>query len=91
MRSLFSLIRILISIEKILKAMLNHMERINLPEEEKEVWMDSYEVMQTYKISRSTLYRWKTSAVLVPSKIGKRDMYLKSDLEEILERGRGKT
>lgn len=88
MRPFLRLIRTIMNIESILNEVLRNLERINPPEKEEEVWMDSFEVMNRYKISRSTLYRWKTQLILVPSRIGKRDLYLKADIEEILKRGR---
>jgi|GEM_PF-3209580 len=50
-----------------------------------EVWLDSFDVRYEYKISKSTLYRWKRDKVLTPaSAIGKKDMYKKSDIEKLL-------
>jgi len=81
------LIHIIVNIEKILNEVLCHIERINLPEKEKEIWMDSYQVRDLFKIHRSTLYRWKTEKFVRPRRVGRKDMYLKSDIEKLLRGG----
>ncbi len=57
-----------------------------------EVWLDSVDVRNQYKISRSTLYRWKRDKVLTPaSAIGKKDMYKRSDIEKLLRKPPGES
>ena len=48
-------------------------------------WLDSYDLMQQFKISRSTLYRWKKNKVLVASCLGRKDMFRKSLIEKSLK------
>ncbi|WP_182995425.1 helix-turn-helix domain-containing protein [Pelobium manganitolerans] len=58
-----------------------------LPKEtndENEVWFDSYDLMKHYKISRTTLYRWRKNKLLTPSYLGQKYMFKKSDIEKIL-------
>jgi hypothetical protein len=48
---------------------------------QEEEWLDNMEVMRLYRISRSTLYRWKIKKLLIPRRVGNRDIYLRRDLE----------
>jgi hypothetical protein len=88
MKQFLRLIHIVINIEKTLSGILSQMERINPPEKEEEIWMDSFEVRSLFKIHRSTLYRWKTEKWLRARRVGRKDMYLKSDIENLLRGNR---
>ena len=44
------------------------------------------EVCSSYGVSRSTLERWKTKGYLIPSKLGGRCKYLKSEIDSILNK-----
>lgn len=50
---------------------------------QKEEWLDSADVMQVFPISRSTLTRWKKRGWVKPQRIGKRDFYLRRDIESL--------
>ncbi|KAF2955839.1 helix-turn-helix domain-containing protein [Marinitoga sp. 38H-ov] len=42
------------------------------------------EVMELFKISAPTIYRWGKKGILKPIKIGKKVFYKKSDIEKLL-------
>jgi predicted DNA-binding transcriptional regulator AlpA len=76
-------------IEKILQVLL-HLE--DLAEqgfqpalENKEEWLDAMDMLQKLHISRSTLYRLKKEGHLVPTKLGKKEFYLFSDVKRTLK------
>lgn len=84
MKHFFCLLHMILNMERILKEILCHLQRINPPEKAEEVWMDSLEVRNLFKIHRSTLYRWKNDKFLTSTRVGRKDMYLKSDIENLL-------
>jgi len=53
---------------------------------QKEEWLDSFDMIQKFHISRSTLHRLKKGGHLVPSKLGKKDVFLLSDVELALRK-----
>lgn len=79
----FKIIEILSKINTSLELILIHLTQID-DEKEEDVWMDAYEVMQLFNIHRSTLYRWKIEKILQPRKLGKKDLYLKSEIEKAI-------
>ncbi|MFD1629008.1 helix-turn-helix domain-containing protein [Pseudopedobacter beijingensis] len=79
----FKIIEILSKINTNLELILIHLTQID-DEKEEDVWMDAYEVMQLFNIHRSTLYRWKIEKILQPRKLGKKDLYLKSEIEKAI-------
>jgi hypothetical protein len=56
----------------------------------REEWLDTFDMLQRFHISRTTLHRLKKSGDLVPSKLGKKDVYLLSDVNLVLAKRRGK-
>jgi DNA-binding transcriptional regulator PaaX len=44
-------------------------------------------MLQKFHISRSTLHRLKKNGDLVPSKLGKKDVFLLSEVEKVLKNG----
>lgn len=48
-------------------------------------WLESHEVLSTFQISRSTLFRWKREGTIKPRRLGKRDFYLRRDLERLFK------
>lgn len=72
---------------KVLLEILIALKSQSLREVQQEEWLDSFEVMRVYKISRSTLYRWKCKELLKPNRIGNRDIYLRRDLEHLFSMG----
>lgn len=84
MRLVLRFFHILLNIERLLQDIKAILQQDVTHLAQQEVWLDSFEVMAQYKISRSTLYRWKRDAVLKPSSLGKKDMFLKSDIERVL-------
>ena len=71
-------LQLLIEILTVLKAQPVH-------QVQQEEWLDSMEVTRLYRISRSTLYRWKCKSILKPQRMGNRDIYLRRDLEHFLK------
>lgn len=45
------------------------------------------EVRLLLKVSRGTLNNWDKNGILKPKRIGRRNYYLKSDIERALEEG----
>lgn len=87
MRSFLRLIYMIRNIEQLLGKILRALEQLQPVVMEEEVWMDSCEVRDFFKIHRSTLYRWRTEALVIPKKVGKKNMYRKSDIVRLLEGG----
>jgi predicted DNA-binding transcriptional regulator AlpA len=52
-----------------------------------EQWLDTFDMLQKFHISRSTLHRLKKNGDLVPSKLGKKDVFLLSEVEKVLKNG----
>ncbi|HCN84247.1 MAG TPA: hypothetical protein DIT07_11610 [Sphingobacteriaceae bacterium] len=76
-----SILRILIDIRNLLT------ERRNPgPVIQQEAWLDSCDIRNIYKISKSTLYRLKKAKILNPSSLGGKDMYCRSEIEKIFQR-----
>ena len=46
------------------------------------------EVAELLNVTKPTLWRWEKAGYLVPKKVGKRVLYLKSDVERMLQKGR---
>ncbi len=46
--------------------------------------LDSWDVRNEYNISKSTLYRLKKNQVLKPKCLGKKDFYLRADVERAI-------
>lgn len=81
MMHFFKLVDIILNIENLLRQILEALHNIeskNVSDEK--AWMDSYEVRSYFNIHRSTLYRWKKEKILCPSRIGRKDMYLRTDV-----------
>ena len=49
--------------------------------------MTREEVAKLFKVDVSTLWRWKKTGYLVPNEVGSRCLYLKSDVERMLQKG----
>lgn len=79
----FKILEVLTNINKKLELILIHLTQIDTEKEEDE-WLDSYEVMRLFNIHRSTLYRLKIEKILQPRKLGKKDLYLKSEIEKAI-------
>lgn len=52
-----------------------------------EQWLDTSDMLKKFHISRSTLHRLKKNGDLVPSKLGKKDVFLLSEVEKVLKGG----
>ncbi len=55
------------------------------PQPEKE-YLSRDEVCEMLKVSKPTLHNWAKEGVLIPLKIGNRVLYLKSEIEDSLNR-----
>ena len=53
--------------------------------------MSRKEAAEKLRVSVHTLWRWARDGYLVPKRIGRRVLYLKSDVERIIMRGYGET
>lgn len=61
-------------------------EGLRKPEETKgKEYLTIREVLANYKVSRSTLFRWRRTGFLKPRIFGPRSLYLKSELEKVCE------
>lgn len=78
----FKILEVLTNINKKLELILIHLTQIDAEKEDE--WLDSYEVMRLFNIHRSTLYRLKIEKILQPRKLGKKDLYLKSEIEKAI-------
>ncbi len=73
--------------------MLREINAIREEEQEKlkkidgETYMTRQEVMSILRRSYSTLVKWKRCGYLVPIKFGNKNLYRKSDVLKLLERG----
>lgn len=54
-------------------------------EEAKDETITSSELMKRYHVSNVTLWRWKKSGILVPVKIGSKNLYKMSDVKKLLK------
>lgn len=65
-------------------------EAINIGRKQKipESYLTQKEVAEKLNVSENTLWRWKKTKYLVPSKVGNSVYYKLSDIEKLLE-GRG--
>ncbi|MBU0695428.1 MAG: helix-turn-helix domain-containing protein [Bacteroidetes bacterium] len=72
-------------IRSLLVEMLAFKKQQSVQQNYQEEWLDSYEVMRLYRISRSTLYRWKQRELLHPNKIGNRDIFLRREVERLFQ------
>ncbi len=50
-------------------------------------FLTSEEVMRIVRVKKVTLWRWAKEKYLVPVKVGKSNLYRKSDVQRITERG----
>ena len=50
--------------------------------------MTLQEVAELLNVTKPTLWRWKKAGYLVPKTVGKRVLYLKSEVEQMLQKGR---
>ena len=53
-----------------------------------EGYLPKKEVMEKFGVSASTLWHWSKDGYLVPSKLGNKVLYRKSDIEDMLRRKR---
>ena len=67
--------------EEILKELAEGM-----PKTEEIEWIEEQEVMDWLKISRSTLYRWRSARIIMYSKMGKRPLYPKQLIQKYIVR-----
>lgn len=70
---------------KLLSELLGVLQQRPLVDHQQEEWLDSTEVMLLFKISRSTLLRWKNKGWVKPHQLGKRDYYLRRDIVSLLK------
>lgn len=49
--------------------------------------MTREEVAKLFNVTKPTLWRWKKTGYLVPKEVGSRCLYLKSDVERMLQKG----
>lgn len=54
------------------------------PASEAEPFLSSNEVLRLLKIGRTTLWRWNKEGLINPFKVGKKLMYRKSELDNLL-------
>ncbi|MBO6034001.1 MAG: helix-turn-helix domain-containing protein [Prevotella sp.] len=60
---------------------LKEAERKSMVEDER---ISQTEVEKTLGVTSATLWRWAKSGYLVPKKVGRKNIYLKSDIDRIL-------
>ena len=67
-----------------LKAFADHLiagqQVSKMPESEEEEMMTRQQVMDYLKIKSTTLFNWKKKGILMPSTVGRKVFYLKSDI-----------
>ena len=51
-------------------------------------FLSKKEVMEKFGVSASTLWHWSKAGYLVPTKLGNKVLYRKSDIEDVLRRKR---
>lgn len=61
---------------------LKEAERKSMVEDER---ISQTEVEKTLGVTSATLWRWAKSGYLVPKKVGRKNVYLKSDIDRILQ------
>ncbi len=71
-------------INELRKVLLEELKNIQ-PQPEKE-YLSRDEVCEMLKVSKPTLHNWAKEGVLIPFKIGNRVLYLKSEIEDSLNR-----
>ena len=49
-------------------------------------WLDSCDMKEMFHISKSTLYRLKKDEILKPESLGKKDLYNRDDVEQVLSK-----
>ncbi|WP_081659186.1 helix-turn-helix domain-containing protein [Pedobacter glucosidilyticus] len=80
---------IILNIQTVLNQILETLQQLEPKAQTNEkVWMDAYEVKSYFNIHRSTLYRWKREKILCPAKVGRKDMYLRSEVEKVIKESR---
>ncbi|MDP3467059.1 MAG: helix-turn-helix domain-containing protein [Daejeonella sp.] len=47
-------------------------------------WLDTCDMKEMFHISKSTLYRLKKDEILIPVKLGKKDLYKRVDVEKAM-------
>lgn len=47
-------------------------------------WLDSCDMKEMFHISKSTLYRLKKDEIIIPVKLGKKDLYKRVDVEKAM-------
>lgn len=71
----------------IIEEFVKHEKNYNSPEDKGPIFMNTDDVCGLLKITKATLCRWKKSGYLVPhSSIGKKNMYLKSDVYGLFDK-----
>ena len=67
-----------------LKAFADHLiagqQVSKMPESEEEEMMTRQQLMDYLKIKSTTLFNWKKKGILMPSTVGRKVFYLKSDI-----------
>lgn len=80
--TLFGLVlKILTTLEQI-ELKLNPSQIIESPKDE---WLDNYDMMNKFHISKTTLYRLKKEGFIKASNLGKKEFYLLSEVEKALK------
>jgi hypothetical protein len=70
----------------VLKDISAHLMKTNaLDASDHDELLDNSDAKQMLKVTDSTLYRWRKQHLIEARRIGKKDYYLKSDLERILK------
>ncbi len=70
--------------ESLLDKAIEQAKVMNQKEDKGEKRLTSREVRETYRVSLPTLWRWSKAGLLHPQKIGKKNLYLQSELENAI-------
>lgn len=49
-----------------------------------EIWLTTEEAAKACKVSKTTLWMWQKAGYLVPSKLGRKKCYAKSEIDKLL-------
>ena len=79
-----TLLGAVLQILNILEHIEEKLDSNQLIDRPKEVWLDNFDMMSKFHISKTTLYRLKKEGHIQASNLGKKEFYLLSEVEKAL-------
>lgn len=76
-------VQLVISLDDLRKVFNELQDEREAQKQAENTYLSPGEVCKLFRISKSTLWRWKRDKYLSPVKVGNKKLYLKSDVEKV--------